>query len=362
MDPIPSLEIFESKKWKIDELQRSLKLKHKYFKVNMTKDILTFFMSVYFEVDRHKKEPYYITNLLTSIDTNPYVLDFLLNTEETTNLVFFLNDKIKDLFYDELIEECNKKLIFKKHLGSGSYGNVDEVCVNLNGGCYVMKLQNLEDNSKEFQNIFWNEVTILKYLNGVAPTMAPTIYAAWLCNINKKKYGVIIMEKLDGTLTEFNPNKKHEKKILDNLVHTTMKMINELNALKIVHGDLKFQNILFDSVNGHTIKIGDWGLSKCFNKYGNVYPRFNVFIVDKIFKEEFYAPMKKFNMYYDLYIFMYETLIGREYSVLPVEYSKFFLEGKLYEQLRKYDSKRFYSKGLTKKIINDFLKKAIFAK
>lgn len=377
MDPIPTYEVLISNNdWSINDLRKSLTLKHKFFKVSgMPRELLIKFLKVYFILERHKKEESYISKLITDIKTNQYVLDFIFNTEPNEKLTFFLNDKMKHIMYDELIPECQKKLTVNKLLGHGAYGNVNEVCVNSKDCSYVMKLQSFKGDkktSRTLQTIFWDEVTAMIYVNKHDPEMAPTLYAAWQCEINNVTHGVIVMEKMDGTLDDFKPSKKSDKPILDSLVTKAFRKIVRFKDYKIIHGDLKFSNIMYkiDNKGNYIVRIGDWGLSKIFDKYNSVYPRFVYYMNNHVFVTSLYNPILEYNYNYDLSLFMYVTLFNKNYSVLPRSYRIFFVEKWAYNQLKLHINssplqnddwrKRLNVGSITRSKINQILDKAVF--
>lgn len=159
---------------------------------------------------------------------------------------------------------CKHGWEFYNQIGSGTFGNVYIACKD---NCdYVAKvIINQQLDVKGFNK----EVKIMKELFDRHPEMVPKIYDSYICkapfyNIyykrkNKFDVGIIIMERMDGTLKDLmDKNIPDIKLIIDN----AFDLVRKLNGLGILHRDMSIANITYKYVDRkYHLKIIDFGLA-----------------------------------------------------------------------------------------------------
>jgi serine/threonine protein kinase len=316
----------------------------------------------------------FIQMVLISLQSDPMTLHYIYQQTPMDMLVFYKDEKYKEILDMEDIKKCTKNLIIKNRIGQGSYGYIDRVCMGDYGCDYAIKTQSFIDDTHydhHSQTIFWNEIATMNRLNCIDPSFAPIIYAAWECIQDGVRYGVYLMEKMDGSLDNFDPEIPKEKIILDKYVKKTIKLLKKLSKEYIIHGDLKLANVLY---KGKNIKLGDWGMSKTFLNTGfhMVNRRYFSYYTYENKSTTFYNSIIRFDPYYDLSLFGYSCLYFDIYSIFPVEEASLFLEGPLYEIFKnniKYQHKKkqrndwkdhLGGKKVNRKGIYDLLSVAIF--
>jgi len=124
-----------------------------------------------------------------------------------------------------------------------------------------MKLNYQLNELKDFQNDLNNEINILKYLSYNKNSVK------YYGNYDNKKEKIIVMEKCDKNLNEFVRQRGSAL-----TVEEIKRKFKDLNILfkimqkeKIIHRDLKLENLLIKYNNGKTdyiIKLGDYGIGK----------------------------------------------------------------------------------------------------
>ena len=75
----------------------------------------------------------------------------------------------------------------------------------------------------------------------------------------------IAMELMDGSMENFTTTQLDENDV-KSIIRQVMEGINHIHCNRIMHRDIKPQNIFYKKINGKTnVKIGDFGLSKLTN-------------------------------------------------------------------------------------------------
>jgi Protein kinase domain len=126
----------------------------------------------------------------------------------------------------------------KGKLGSGTYGNIYEICRMLD--CeYVMKFQSGDNFSAESSD---REVDIMNKAHDIG--VSPKIVAYYV----SPEYSLIIMKKLKTTLHEVIEQYRDMSDMeYENLMDNVVDLIEKLHEGGIVHCDLHFGNIMLDT-------------------------------------------------------------------------------------------------------------------
>ncbi|XP_027078790.1 serine/threonine-protein kinase STY13-like [Coffea eugenioides] len=175
---------------------------------------------------------------------------------------------------NHVLEADSNKLIIKNHIASGSFGSVYK-------GVYdgkqvaVKVLDMVGDYKARVWNAFIQEVLIWNKLDhpNIARFIGATKKAANL-TINKQGRGKSCMPRMaccmvaeyvhGGTLRSFLRRKRCRKLPLDTVIWLALEVakgLSYLHSQKIVHRDVKPENILLDK-EGRRAKIIDFGVSR----------------------------------------------------------------------------------------------------
>jgi len=160
--------------------------------------------------------------------------------------------------------------VFKKYtkveeLGRGSMGEVTKVTLNgsvrnanksMQGGQYALKTIQLDRVSRTFLEELMNEVDILNTMDHPNIVKLREV-------ISHEKQIFMVLELCDGgDLYSRLPYTEKEAAYITGKMLSAVKYMHDH---QIVHRDLKFENIMFESKNpGAEIKVIDFGLSKKF--------------------------------------------------------------------------------------------------
>ena len=203
-----------------------------------------------------------------------------LNYNKHKISLFATNRVVKDLgIYQNISKKNNLKCtvdkgVFKKiNAGSGSYGDVFTACLIDKNCKNKVAVKKLELQDKDDLEAFWNEIYLQNLISFYG--ISPKILVAWTCKNNKGYSAFIIMDFIQKI------NKKIYATEFD-------KIIFVLKKQKIIHADLKDDNILNTSDGPRLI---DFGLSFQYEN-GKVLPRF-----DRSFGVELYEESDYFNQY-----------------------------------------------------------------
>jgi len=145
-------------------------------------------------------------------------------------------------------------------IGEGAYGVVFKAIHKPSKRLYALKRVRISDEDEGVPRSVIREITILKDIDH------PNIVRLHsILNYNKYFYLVLELSEMDLkkylTVAEL-PLKLAEVKLI---VKQLLKGLAELHKKKIMHRDLKPQNILVDIDEDLRIKIGDLGLARTFN-------------------------------------------------------------------------------------------------
>ena len=144
---------------------------------------------------------------------------------------------------------CMKKLVVKKKIGQGVYGNVFEI-----DDKKVVKIIKFE--GKQPMKNFIQEVEMMKKSATIG--IGPKVFDHYTCCQHFGScFGIIIMEYINGSTLRDWTAKPHGKKTKDEMLNKIRAAIQKLHAHSIFHNDLHNTNILI-AKNGN-VKIIDYG-------------------------------------------------------------------------------------------------------
>jgi len=183
------------------------------------------------------------------------------------NIGTLLNIPLKEFINKmekQIISINNKDYRIIKELGKGGFGNVYQVLNKLDNKYYAIKVIPIKDETNNNIESFEKEAEILSKFN---------------CDNIVKYYDsskdnnniYILMEFCDGdNLRNFinkhiNDNLLIEENILKSIIKQISTSIKEIHDKKIIHRDLKSENIFINK--NMKIKIGDFGISKQLDSY-----------------------------------------------------------------------------------------------
>jgi serine/threonine protein kinase len=164
-------------------------------------------------------------------------------------------DNMKFKVFDKTDIIQNDSTIFE-----GSYGIVKNVTID--GRSF--KVKSYKPYNDGFDDIIHytdaTEISLLKYLNDIDPSLAPKIYGIYYDeNIN------IVMEPLNYTLndyiyiiTKFNDELFYKR--FKSMFKDILESVKKLNSYGISHNDLKVTNIMVDDCGN--VKLIDFGISE----------------------------------------------------------------------------------------------------
>ena len=172
---------------------------------------------------------------------------------------------------------CKKGWDFHNRIGEGHFGRIYVICKD-NKCNYVAKVIGVDSNGEKKDMI--NEVTILQniYNKTTSNPIVPKVCDSYTCDVpfdglfglNTRQLGIIIMERLDGSL------KNLLDKNIDNIklvVEQAFECVRELNRLDILHRDMSIDNIGYQYTGEkYHIKIIDFGHAIRKGEKNNVGP------------------------------------------------------------------------------------------
>ena len=163
-----------------------------------------------------------------------------------------------------------KNFINSKLISSGSYGDVysayslilkKDIClkkINIE----KMKLNYMKNQLNDYQNDLDNEIKILDLFGYHDNSIK------YYGNYEEGNEKIIVMEKCDMNLKQFMEQKKSSLKIeeIKEQFSKINKLFYRLQFKRIIHRDLKLENILIKFINEkkteYILKLGDYGIGK----------------------------------------------------------------------------------------------------
>ena len=129
--------------------------------------------------------------------------------------------------------------------------------------------ENAEKNQKpkEVNFVELRELTIMKKLSR-SKSMNIVKMIDYNLSLEEKEIW-ILMDYLPTDFMKFFHDNKHNKEVMNekffkNIAYQIIKGVQCLHEQRIIHRDIKLENILYDQ-NTQTVKIGDFGLSRIFD-------------------------------------------------------------------------------------------------
>jgi hypothetical protein len=166
-------------------------------------------------------------------------------------------DDMKEMaeYIPKIIEtaECTKNYTFVDYLSHGKFG-VTSTIKDVQGNVLVLKVQKLIDEK------FLKEVQVMKRFSELNIGVNLTSHC-FIENQKKIKYGVIIMEKVDGVLKDLFKQEQLPNKELDHIGQAFIQIIQIMQKEHISHNDLHFGNIGYtkDSSGHINLRLIDFG-------------------------------------------------------------------------------------------------------
>lgn len=145
-------------------------------------------------------------------------------------------------------------------IGEGAYGEVFKAMHKLTKRLYALKRVKIHDENEGVPRSAIREIAILKDIDHPNIVRLHSI-------LNYNKYFYLVLELSEMDLKKYlsvldAPLKLREIKLV---ALQLLKGLAELHKKKIMHRDLKPQNILVDIEEELTVKIGDLGLARTIN-------------------------------------------------------------------------------------------------
>lgn len=163
---------------------------------------------------------------------------------------------------------CLKGITIKELLGSGNFGTVNIGCID--GRCnFAVKIQVL--NSIHNITEFKKETKISKIAGkiGTGPEVITTNVCKGMYENENVDVGIIVSKKWDSTLKSYLKTHSFQS-ISKRIIKKLKKKIEKLHEQKILHNDMKSDNIVVNVVNDKIVDIAliDFGFSIFFHEKG----------------------------------------------------------------------------------------------
>jgi calcium-dependent protein kinase len=226
----------------------------------------------------------------------------------------------------------SKKYKAKKMLGSGSFGSVYEAKNTIFGNTVAMKVIKKDKENELDEQEIRNEIDILKKLSH------PNIVKIYEFYISENHYYIITEFCRDGELFSYIKNKYSERQLAV-LFYQVFSGLWYLHENKILHRDIKLENIMIDGKEKDKetgeelfwVKIIDFGTAKLFekNKKEKDVVGSSYYIAPEVLKQNYNEKCDTWSVG----VILYMTLVGRApfdgkddeeiiYKINSVDYNK----------------------------------------
>ena len=226
----------------------------------------------------------------------------------------------------------SKKYKAKKMLGSGSFGSVYEAKNTIFGNTVAMKVIKKDKENELDEQEIRNEIDILKKLSH------PNIVKIYEFYISENHYYIITEYCREGELFSYIKNKYSERQLAV-LFYQVFSGLWYLHENKILHRDIKLENIMIDGKENDKetgeelfwVKIIDFGTAKLFekNKKEKDVVGSSYYIAPEVLKQSYNEKCDTWSVG----VILYMTLVGRApfdgkddeeiiYKINSVDYNK----------------------------------------
>ena len=226
----------------------------------------------------------------------------------------------------------SKKYKPKKMLGSGSFGSVYEAKNTIFGNTVAMKVIKKDKENELDEQEIRNEIDILKKLSH------PNIVKIYEFYISENHYYIITEYCKEGELFSYIKNKYSERQLAV-LFYQVFSGLWYLHENKILHRDIKLENIMIDGKEKDKktgeelfwVKIIDFGTAKLFEKNKNEKDVVgsSYYIAPEVLKQSYNEKCDTWSVG----VILYMTLVGRApfdgkddeeiiYKINSVDYNK----------------------------------------
>lgn len=169
---------------------------------------------------------------------------------------------------------CTKNFDYIKKIGSGSFGQVYQICIKPNECDYIIKyiskyqiIQMEEQKNMQLRLSVEKEYDFLLLASSYNISPKPMQVVTCISGQDNKYIYGIVMEKMDGELTALFLDINISDIILTNLFNQVISLIWTLVNINIWHGDTKICNFLYKTINNNIkIYISDYGLSEYLDR------------------------------------------------------------------------------------------------
>ena len=222
----------------------------------------------------------------------------------------------------------NNSYLCVKYLGRGTFSRVWLVVDLKSNTFYAMKMQ-----LPEYKEDTQHEISILNKLNNNnnVNSKVGKLYDTFVVNISGEKHYCLIMELLGSSLLTIYDIFKDEQiplNIIKRILKDILLGLGEIHAKKIIHTDLKMENILLEKYNSDVIDIIEW-----FNtlEYENFIKKYqenntpeNIFDINKMKRNQIKRKIREKS--YKVFSTYFLEQIEIYYNNLEIEEEEYTLE------------------------------------